>query len=181
MTTIRAILDNYAALCRYCDGFFEAVHRMYKGAMACGRGCFACCELHSVCALEAYALATYLAGRPAAAEATPGKRTRCALLRNGECSAYPARPVICRTHGIALYADNGTTVLPSCDRNFTDVDLAALRPQHVFDTATATNNLLRLNMAFCIAAGLRRISSKRFTLEQVAKGKVPQSIVAVKA
>jgi Fe-S-cluster containining protein len=181
MTTIRAILDNYAALCRCCDGFFASLRRVYKGAIMCAPGCFACCELHSVCALEAYALATHLAGRPVATEAAPRKRAMCALLRNGECSAYPARPVICRTHGVALHADNGTTVLPSCDRNFIDVELASLRPQHVFDTAKATNNLLRLNMAFCMAAGIRRLSSKRFTMEQVAKGKVPPSIVAVKA
>jgi hypothetical protein len=105
----------------------------------------------------------------------------CALLRSGECSAYPARPVICRTHGVALHADNGTTVLPSCERNFTDVELAALPAEHVFDTATVTNNLLRLNMAFCMVAGIPRFSSKRFTMEQIVTGNIPESVVAVKA
>jgi uncharacterized protein len=181
MTTIRAILDNYATLCSYCDSFFSSILRLYKSEIRCAPGCHGCCELHSVCAIEAHALTAYLSGLPR----RRGKRKRgkhlCALLANRECTAYPARPMICRTHGAALLADTGATVFTSCDLNFTSVSPASLPRSHVFDTAAVTGNLMRLNTAFCIAAGAASLSPKRFTLDQVLRRAIPDSILTVKA
>jgi Fe-S-cluster containining protein len=178
---MRAILDNYAALCRYCDSFFESVSGLYKNEIRCSKGCSACCELHSVCAIEACAISAFLAARRRRTRACRAGRDRCALLVGGECSAYPARPVICRTHGAALRTDKGATVYSSCNRNFTRVAPASLPRSHVLDTAAVTGNLMRLNMAFCMAAGDARLASKRFTMEQVRSGTIPERILVVKA
>jgi hypothetical protein len=85
--------------------------------------------------------------------------------------------VICRTHGAALRADRGKTVYSSCGRNFTTIAPASLPRSHVFDTAAVTGNLMRLNMAFCMAAGDARLASMRFTMEQVQSGALPERIL----
>jgi uncharacterized protein len=181
MNCMRAVLDNYAALCRYCDSFFESVSGLYKNQIRCKKGCRACCELHSVCAIEACAISTFLAARRRRTRARRTDRDRCALLVKGECSAYPARPVICRTHGAALRADRGATVYSSCGRNFTSIAPVSLPRSLVFDTAAVTGNLMRLNMAFCMAAGDARLASRRFTMEQVRSRAIPERILIVKA
>ncbi len=179
MNGMHAVLDNYAALCRYCDSFFESVSGLYRNEIRCTKGCSACCELHSVCAIEAHALSAFLAVRRRRTKIRTLRRTgdRCALLFKGECLAYPARPVICRTHGAALRADRGATAYLSCGRNFTNVAPASLPAGHVFDTAAVTGNLMRLNMAFCVTAGDARLASKRFTMEQVHSGALPERIL----
>jgi|WetSurMetagenome_2_1015567.scaffolds.fasta_scaffold00150_14 uncharacterized protein len=179
MNTVRDILDNYAALCGYCDSFFGAVSRLYKKEIRCKRGCTRCCELHAVCALEARALVTFLYSRRRPVPRRRAAKGRCALLAAGECLAYPARPVICRTHGVALLADKGNAVYSSCDLNFTSVHVTSLPRAHVFDTARITGNLIRLNMAFCMAAGEPRLASERFTMERVRNGNIPESILSV--
>jgi hypothetical protein len=101
MTILTEILYNYKRLCGYCDSFFLGVKQRYKADLKCKKGCYCCCELHSVCALEAHTLAKYLrAGAPPRMKKSKNRRY-CALLRNGACIAYPDRPVICRTHGAA--------------------------------------------------------------------------------
>jgi uncharacterized protein len=181
MNNARTVLDKYADLCRYCDSFFNSVLGLYKNEIRCKKGCSACCELHSVCAIEACAISAFLAARRRRTRARPTGGDRCALLAKGGCSAYPARPVICRTHGVALRADSGVTVYSSCSRNFRNVAPASLSRSHVFDTAAVTGNLMRLNMAFCMAAGDARLASKRFTMEQVRSGAIPERILAVTA
>lgn len=66
----------------------------------------------------------------------PGAQRRCAFLgREGECTVYEARPVICRTHGLPLayrvyeYDQHGREISPEhpqytdlwCDLNFTSL------------------------------------------------------------
>ncbi|HUI91559.1 MAG TPA: hypothetical protein VLX68_04840 [Chitinivibrionales bacterium] len=177
MTQIVQILDNYAKLRRYCDSFFTAVQQRYPGDMACKKGCFACCELHSVCAIEAHALAFYLKRRAVPSRKKRSDRSKCALCVNGNCAAYPARPVICRSHGLPLLLDKGKTVASSCDLNFSRRDPASLPASRVFDTAAITGNLVRLNMAFCMAAGITELASRRFTMAAVLAGELPEIIL----
>ena len=178
MAGMLEILDMYAVLCRYCDSFFESVVRMYPGEIRCAKGCSACCELHSVCALEARALASYLALRGRRERQRRRRTGGCALLVKEECSAYPARPLICRTHGIALFADSRNAVYSSCRLNFGTIVPVSLPRSRVFDTARITANLVRLNMAFCMASGEPGLAEVRFTIEQVREGAIPESILS---
>lgn len=179
MTKLDQILDNYATLCRYCDSFFSFVRKQYGRDMACGKGCSACCELHSVCGLEARAVAACVAKKHAPRPQKGKSRSRCALCVNQECIAYPARPVICRTHGVPLLLDKGKTVATSCRLNFAGRDLAALPRSHVLDTTAVTGNLIRLNMAFCMAVGRSDLASERFTMAAVLAGDIPESILDI--
>jgi uncharacterized protein len=180
MTAVSRVLDNYARLRAYCDSFFFAVADIYHGDMVCRKGCFACCELNSVCALEAHAMAVYVAGRPRVRTGIRKKNAVCAFCMDGACCAYPARPVICRTHGAVISVDKGNTVARSCDLNFRRTDPAALPETHVLNAASVTGNLMRLNMAFCMAAGDTKRASERFAMEQVLAGNIPESILNVK-
>jgi hypothetical protein len=68
-------------------------------------------------------------------------------------------------------------VCPTCALNFKKHDVRALPKQHVFDSAAITDNLMRLNLAFCMAVGHTALASKRFTMEQVLNGELPKSIL----
>ena len=179
MTALQAILGNYGKLCGYCDSFFLLVQKRYAGELKCKKGCSACCELHSVCGLEAHAVAACLAKKRAPRTQKQKNQSRCALCVNGECIAYPARPVICRTHGMPLLLDKGKIVASSCGLNFAGRDLAALPRAQVLDTTAVTDNLIRLNMAFCMAAGRRDLASERFTMAAVLAGDIPESILNI--
>jgi Fe-S-cluster containining protein len=174
MRPVQRIVANYRVLCRYCDDYFASIKKLYPDDMSCGRGCDACCVLDSVCALEAHVLLKCL-GKKRAARCGAGRG--CALLRRSECVVYPVRPVICRTHGLPVSLDGGKTARRTCAKTFAGLDLATLPRQHLFDAALVTANLMRLNVAFCMAAGDKELASKRFTMEQVLRGKVPENIL----
>ena len=180
MSAIERILDNYNRLCAYCDHFFSSMHSLYAEDMRCRRGCSACCKLHSVCALEAFVIARNKAAQKSKKPLRKKRelRQKCAMLKNKGCIVYAARPVICRTHGLAISIDKRKTVRPTCALNFsTKRNVRELPKPHVFDSAAITDNLMRLNLAFCMAAGHTALASKRFTLEQVLSGKLPKSIL----
>jgi uncharacterized protein len=179
MSTIEGILDNYDRLCAYCDCFFSRTCSLYAGDMRCKKGCSACCELHSVCALEAHVIVRNRVVPATVQQPVPQKNRRgwCAMLGKNACTIYASRPVICRTHGLAISMDRGRTVCSSCELNFTKRAVRALPGTHVLDSDAITDNLMRLNLAFCMTIGDAALASKRFTMEQVRRGKVPKSIL----
>jgi len=106
------------------------------------------------------------------------RRHACALLKKNGCVVYAARPIICRTHGLAISTDKRKTVCPTCSLNFSTKRDVRLLPKHqVFDSAAVTDNLMRLNLAFCMEIGHAALASKRFTMEQVMSGRLPKCIL----
>ncbi len=61
----------------------------------------------------------------------------------GLCSIYPARPLICRTHGMLLLSDEG---IDHCPWNFPS--LTEVEEDHVFRLENLHETLLRVNLAF---------------------------------
>jgi uncharacterized protein len=180
MSTKQSIIDNYDTLCGYCDAFFSSIRKLHRNDMQCKKGCGACCKLHSVCAIEAFVIARHgAANKSRKLPQTKGGLSQrlCAMLRNKECLIYPARPIICRTHGLAVSIDKKQTVRPTCALNFVKRDVRLLPKPHVFDSAAITDNLMRLNLAYCIAVGRAPLASKRFTMEQILNGALPKSIL----
>jgi Fe-S-cluster containining protein len=179
MSTIEGILDNYDRLCAYCDCFFSTVCSQYANDMRCKKGCSACCVLHSVCALEAHVIVRNRVAVKTGPQPVPKKKPQgaCVMLRGTACAIYTSRPVICRTHGLAISIDKKRTVCPTCTLNFTKRDVRGLPKPHVFDSAAITNNLMRLNLAFCMAIGHTSLASKRFTMEHVLSRELPKSIL----
>jgi Fe-S-cluster containining protein len=180
MNIKQSIIDNYDKLCGYCDSFFLAIRKLHGDDMLCKKGCSECCKLHSVCALEAFVIARHMAAQnPRQLPRKKGdlRPQICAMLKNKGCMIYAARPVICRTHGLAISTDKRRTVCPTCALNFKKHDVRALPKPHVLDSAVVTNNLMRLNLAFCMAVGHTALASKRFTMEQVLRAKLPKRIL----
>lgn len=114
-------LDEYAALVHKVDTFARAVGATRAADLACREGCDACCHVHlSVSEVEAATIRRYLDSLDEEARAAIAERARantempeseaprCAFLDGeGACSIYSARPLVCRTQGLALRYSNG--------------------------------------------------------------------------
>lgn len=113
------------------DAHFEgAVERTPEG-FACREGCWGCCAVRiSVFEIEAVGIREALAR---IAEEDPAMRERireqgrdaeighCALLVDGRCSVYEQRPVICRSHGLAVATEDGA--VDHCALNYVEVEV----------------------------------------------------------
>lgn len=151
---------TYETLRTWCDNYFAAAYKTLKRHMKCGRGCGTCCALNSASPLEAQYLREFLSEHPEIVESLlacpPGTRAgapaldreMCPFLLHRECSVYPARPVICRTHGLAV-RHRGTGIMASCAYNFMDRDVDQLEESQILDADRVTENLMRLNLAYC--------------------------------
>jgi uncharacterized protein len=104
--SIDPLAEHRAALAKIDDAVAQVSARA-GDALTCKRGCDSCCvDGLSVLPVEA-ALIEAHGGRP-----SPRQREgMCAFLDDdGACTVYEARPVLCRTHGLALKStDNGDT------------------------------------------------------------------------
>ena len=105
------------ALRERVSGFFEVAQRRSGGEIVCRRGCDACCYVDlSVGSAEAASVQVALEGLPDAeldriveraldpgCRADEDGRAPCVMLQeDGACAVYEARPMICRTQGLAL-------------------------------------------------------------------------------
>jgi hypothetical protein len=161
------VLARYRELCAWCDAFYTAVYRRQKARMKCRQGCGMCCILRNASPIEAAVIRDYLAGDgrdvPALARNRSDPKEMCPLLVSDECSIYPARPIICRTHGLPMrYRRTG--VMQSCIENFRDIDTDGLDPGLVLDMDKVTQNLMRLNLAYCRIVGLEGTAGERVSL-----------------
>ena len=110
------------------DEHFEQAMARSPREFACQAGCDACCHRRfGVFELEADRIRAALAQLDVhtreivRANATdPTASDRCALLVDGRCAVYEARPLICRVHGLptAVPNDDGTATLDVCPLNF---------------------------------------------------------------
>lgn len=98
----------------------------HRAAMQCAPRCADCCQALSLLTIEAHVVAEAFRSLPTASQAAiraqsekPGDH--CPFLQDGLCAIYPARPLICRTHGLAIgYVDEEREVIEvsACPRNF---------------------------------------------------------------
>ena len=111
---------------------FDAARSRQPSEITCVPGCDACCQPGlSVFGLEAkpiQALLQHLEHSDQDLRAiirsqgqreleNPETAVRCALLVDGKCSVYEARPLICRSHGLAVY-DPQSKRVESCTLNY---------------------------------------------------------------
>ncbi|MGQ9897524.1 MAG: YkgJ family cysteine cluster protein [Acidobacteriota bacterium] len=159
----------YHQLLADIDRFAAVLRRRFPTSITCHRGCTGCCQQHlTVLPIEAAALHEYVSGLDAPTQArlrrqaqvtrrpetTPAAPTPCPALLDGACAVYPARPVLCRTHGFPLlYLDEDDPsqgMLDVCPLNFTD-DTAAITHRDVFDMAVVNTRLVATSLAFDVA------------------------------
>lgn len=95
-------LAEYDAVVAKVDAAVAAALVAAKDAVTCAAGCDSCCvDGLSVVAVEAAAIARYCDDNDVEFVAKGGGH--CVFLDvDGRCAVYAARPLLCRTHGLAL-------------------------------------------------------------------------------
>lgn len=126
----------YARLAEQVDSMFRRNLERYRSQIHCGAGCADCCQQDlRLLEMELARLLEAAAGLPleerravlqAARALRAGEREACALLDERErCRVHPARPLICRSHGLALLmrpvdGAEGEAELSVCPQNFSE-------------------------------------------------------------
>lgn len=95
----------------------------YKEHICCHKGCSACCEKGDY-PLSELELRFVMLGYESLDSDTKIKVQKnfktivkgeaCPFLINKECSIYPYRPIVCRTHGLVYLIDEEKVKLPYC-------------------------------------------------------------------
>jgi len=103
------------------DAHFDAAAADAGDQMQCAPGCASCCHVDlSVFEVEAAGVREALAAlNPEARERVRAQATQtehCAMLVDGRCMVYAQRPLICRSHGVAVQLDDGR--VEHCPLNF---------------------------------------------------------------
>lgn len=193
VTPTTLVFESYQKLLNRVDELAGTLFARHRPHLRCRRGCYYCCTRISVTPLEYAWVSAALSERrrtgastrplgtdtdtpripahdsfintiPADSELAEARTTpRCALLRDGVCSMYSARPVICRLHGLPLaypvfeYDERGLRVgvedpevaLVWCDLNFTNVNVSAsMREDDIVRMADVHAQLEELNRQF---------------------------------
>ncbi|MDR0331307.1 MAG: YkgJ family cysteine cluster protein [Chitinispirillales bacterium] len=173
MNQLQSILNNYQKLCGYCDSIWGRVRGAYPDEIACREGCGICCELRSVNQIEAYVIRAFIrdngidglnnANNINDVDNTSGINNNasdsCPFLTPPaqSCTIYPARPTICRTHGLVLRSTEfpqSQQQAASCPYNFPSVHPNDFPAELTVDIDNITKNLARLNLAFCMVSGI---------------------------
>lgn len=115
----------------------------YSNDITCRKGCDSCCILESVFPVEAYAIYESIRSGERAHQIisgdTPG---RCVFLREGSCSIYMVRPVICRTHGYPVYIDGKVDFCPENFKGRSAIDSENILSLDNLNSALASINLI---------------------------------------
>jgi hypothetical protein len=173
-TSLTTLISQYQKLCQYCDEVFAATFDAFRAHIRCARGCAACCILETIVPLEAYVIDSHLHTSsspilPVLQDGAGQSTEQCIFLHNNECTIYPVRPIICRTHGLPIiYPDREG--IDTCPLNFTDIDLTSIDKRFLFDAETITENLMRLNLAFCIMTQKKDSAGDRIPLHWLITG-----------
>jgi Fe-S-cluster containining protein len=173
-SSLTTLITQYQKLCQYCDALFAATRAAFRLHIRCSRGCATCCSLETVAPLEAYVMTSYLPSLPphtisVLADKADQSTHQCMFLYNNECTLYPVRPIICRTHGLPIiYPDRQG--IDTCLLNFSGFDLTSIDRRFLLDAETITMNLMRLNLAFCIITQKTESAGDRIPLQWLITG-----------
>ena len=162
---LEGLSARYQELLKRVDDHTARVAEAHVDRMACRPGCAGCCRAGlTVAPIEAAAIERWLAEHPEPTD-TDGTRVLtvldegredCAWLgRDGRCRIYPARPLVCRSHGLPLlYERAGELHADVCPLNFDDADgLTTVATSEFLHQDTVHTILAALNQAWCAVAG----------------------------
>ena len=159
---------QYQALLAKVDDFWDRALTLQPGAFACGPGCASCCAPDlSVFPVEAAAISAQLAGldpnlREQLALHASRKPGACVFLMEDRCVIYPARPLICRTHGLALRIEGRRD---HCPLNYTHDEPA---PNAVLDLDQINTLLVLVNRLYLQSTDLN-VDLPRLSLRLLAQ------------
>lgn len=157
-------LAEYQAVVTKVQAFADHAEATQRPFLACAAGCDGCCRTRRTAwGVELVAIATWLAAHPAVHQQITQRRTapdivdgtRCVFLdASGRCDIYPARPILCRTHGPAVRTPEG---LAWCGLNFSGLDATevaeAVPAAQILDLAQVDPLLAIVNQRFQATMG----------------------------
>lgn len=167
-----ARLDNYRDLVSRVDEMCRMIEESLRPEITCTRGCDGCCRHLSLFPVEAVALAAALRKLPLPVIDRIKVRARaslpdgpCPLLEKHCCLLYPARPLICRTHGLPLLVNrDGERRVDYCPLNFRG--LSSLPGSTVIDLDRLNETLVSVNLLFATPPWLTTPLPERFTIAE---------------
>ena len=151
------LLDDYRAVVVKVDAAVAAISGRAGDAVTCHRGCDSCCAAGlSVLPVEAEHIARHLEAFPV--DDVGARADRCTFLDGGgACRIYAARPLLCRTHGLALKTSSSQHAslrivddVSVCGLNYTQRSPAAAE---VLDADRVLALLITVDRRFRAAAG----------------------------
>lgn len=89
------------------------------------------------------------------------------FLKDDACAIYPARPIICRTQGLPMGFSESSSI-DVCPLNFTGTPVSSIDKKYVLDAGKIAENLMRLNLAYCMAKGEMNKAGDRINLAELA-------------
>lgn len=144
--------SRYEALTVRIDEFHEAIRQRFPESLLCGPGCSQCCRAElSVLLFEFRRVARAVLALPesdrealARRLARPPEDGHCVLLdQSGRCCVYPARPVICRSHGLPIRVGDPPR-RDVCPLNFVDPPRLEELPLDALLDVNRINSILAL-------------------------------------
>jgi len=153
-------INLYNGLIEKLNNYEERLLQRYGKSINCKKGCAGCCILESVFSIEAYMIYHYAIDAGIASEsfASSAREDSCILLKDKGCAIYPARPVICRTHGYPLLADGK---IDMCPENFKDIK--SIDSEYILDLGNVNEAIASINIIF-----LRETEEKFFSMERIS-------------
>ena len=162
--------DNYQNLLVKVDETFARLKKAAGDQVNCRAGCHSCCRPQlTVAKVEREHIRLFLQDHPEVVNklktleaSNPHRGTRCALLdAEGFCSIYPVRPIICRSHGVAVrYQENDQEKRSACELNYKDRDVAELPVDAVLNL-----DLLNTMLALIGEQEFKESAKKRYLLK----------------
>ncbi|MGV1100197.1 YkgJ family cysteine cluster protein [Thiovibrio sp. JS02] len=157
----------------------RALAALLADTLQCRPGCASCCIPFAVLPIEAAAMRAALTALPMDRKdriysQSKTESTHCPLLVDQLCAIYGARPIICRTQGLALaYVDEERQAIEisACPVNFGD-DFA-FREEHLLFMDRINARLFALNVEYCRAEGLP--ADKRVAIPDIARKAIAES------
>ncbi|MCD6500375.1 MAG: YkgJ family cysteine cluster protein [Deltaproteobacteria bacterium] len=151
-------VDAILALYRRVDAFFDAAQAAQPDQVVCKPGCSACCHVDlGLFGIEADLVRQAFARLDPAVQVKAGQRAaegrHCAMLDDdGRCIVYEDRPLICRSHGLAV--DLGER-LDHCPLNYAS---KPPEPEHVLSLDVVNEVLVVANRLYGASGSRIRIA-----------------------
>lgn len=147
-------LERYRELRRDVNGLAGGLETLHCKHLACKPGCHQCCVNLTVFPVEFYAILEDLQ-RLSTGALKLDDQASCAFLKDGLCTIYAVRPMICRTHGLPVAFLNMDAEEPEmnvsfCPLNFTEADEDAMSfgPDSTLDLDDLNMKLYEANLQF---------------------------------
>jgi Fe-S-cluster containining protein len=161
--------------------FRDAVDRMaaeltnvHGKHVTCRPGCHSCCTNLSVFPVEYHAILAAIRQARVVVSFDPAQP--CGFLRDGKCSLYAMRPLICRTHGLPVAFTNDTFEPPEtnvsfCPMNFSEADLDDYEfgPRNTLDLDAMNSRLAEINQQYLAELPPSNRPPQRVPLSQLCR------------